>query len=239
MDNDRIIIGLLIVIVAMLVAGLLMFNPLSAKNPTSIMVTSNGQLYDGDSFTILLTDINQTPIANQKVSVVIYDAGGNPNNQEITTDGSGNGALQLNGLAPGQYMFNVSYDGSDRYSSSAVSQSVSIAQASTSYASQGSSSADSHLITIELDEYDKNIASGSGEYKGEAIKWRGTSIGGLGVSLYKNGQLMNKNDYLSRGYAYVDGQWKWTEWSHGEVDAMYHKYNVGNDVQIQKVEISY
>lgn len=239
MDNDRIIIGLLIVIVAMLVVGLLMFNPLSAKNPTSIMVTSNTELYDGDSFSIFLSDINQTPIENQKVNVIIYDSSGSPNNQEITTDGSGNAALQLNGLTPGQYTFNVSYDGNGQYSSSAVSQSISIGQASTSYASQGSSSADSHLITIELNEYDKNIASGSGEYKGEAIKWRGTSIGGLGVSLYKNGQLMNKNDYLSRGYIYMDGQWKWTEWSHGEVDAMYHKYNVGNDVQIQKVEISY
>lgn len=238
MENDKLIIALLVVIVVLLAVAFVMFNPLQAKADSTVTITSNNELYDGDSFTIFLSDFNQTPIANQTVDVVIVDASGSENPQKITTDASGNGALQLNGLNPGEYTVNVSYGGNGEFKSSKVSQTLKIGQATTESLSSADSSS-SGVMTIELDGYDAYYSATDGDYKGEAMKWQGSSIGGLGVWLYKNGQLMDKKDYLSRGYVCIDGQWKWTEWEHGEVDAVYHKYDVGNGVIIQKVEISF
>ena len=71
------------------------------------------------------------------------------------------------------------------------------------------------------------------------MKWRGTTVGGLGVYVYKNGQMVDKNSYLSRGYICMDGKWKWTDWGTGESGSnSYHKYPVSNDVIIEKVEVS-
>ena len=55
-------------------------------------------MHEGDSFTILLTDLNNTSISNQVVNVSIIDANGGQNNQSVTTDADGRGNLQLNGL---------------------------------------------------------------------------------------------------------------------------------------------
>ena len=93
-------------------------------------------------------------------------------------------------------------------------------------------------ITVELPEFDTKYTKTVGEYTVEAEKWRGGSVGGFGVSLYKNGELVYKDSYLSRAYFYMDGEWKWSEWGNGQ-GAVYHKYPVSNGVEIQKVEVKF
>ena len=93
-------------------------------------------------------------------------------------------------------------------------------------------------ITVELPEFDTKFSKTVGEYTVETEKWRGGSIGGFGVWLYKNGEWVNKDSYLSRAYFYMDGEWKWSEWGNGE-GANYHKYPVSNDVEIQKIEVKF
>ncbi|MBR6992559.1 hypothetical protein [Methanobrevibacter sp.] len=93
-------------------------------------------------------------------------------------------------------------------------------------------------ITLELSEFDTKVSKTVGEYTVEAEKWRGETVGGFGVWLYKNGQLVDKDSYLSRAYFYMDGEWKWSEWGNGE-DANYHKYPVSNDVEIQEIEVKF
>ena len=94
-------------------------------------------------------------------------------------------------------------------------------------------------IKVELPEFDTKYTESVGEYTVEAEKWKGTSVGGFGVSLYKNGQLVDQDSYLSRAYFYMDGKWKWSEWGNGEDNAAYHKYPVSNNVKIQKVEVKF
>ena len=93
-------------------------------------------------------------------------------------------------------------------------------------------------ITVELPEFDRKFSKTVGEYTVEAEKWRGQSLGGFGVWLYKNGELVNRDSYLSRAYFYMGGEWKWSEWGNGE-GANYHKYPVSNDVEIQKIEVKF
>ena len=94
-------------------------------------------------------------------------------------------------------------------------------------------------IMVELPEFDRTYTETAGEYTVEAVKWMGTSVGGFEVSLYKNGEPVYKDSYLSRAYFYMDGEWKWSEWGNGEDDGGNHKYPVGNDVEIQKVEVKF
>lgn len=101
---------------------------------------------------------------------------------------------------------------------------------------ESSSSPDS--IKMELPEFDTKVTKTVGEYRLEAEKWRGSSVGGFGVWLYKNGQLVDKDSYLSRAYFYMDGEWKWSEWGNGE-GANYHKYPVSNGVEIKEVEVKF
>ena len=95
-------------------------------------------------------------------------------------------------------------------------------------------------ITIELSEFDKKYTETAGEYTVEAEKWMGGSVGGFEVHLYKNGESVYKDSYMSRAYFYMDGEWKWSEWGNGEdgYDG-YHRYPVSQGVEIQEVEVKF
>ena len=95
-------------------------------------------------------------------------------------------------------------------------------------------------ITVELPEYDKTYTETVGEYTVEAEKWMGGSVGGFEVHLYKNGESVYKDSYMSRAYFYMDGEWKWSGWGNGE-DSYdgYHRYPVSQGVEIQEVEVKF
>ena len=125
-DSKKIIVLLLIIIVLLIVLGMMLINPLDAKTDTKITVNSNATLYEGDYFSISLTDVNGAPLNSQTVNIIITDANGVENHQQVSTDGMGNAMLQLNGLAVGEYDINVTYEGNENYSSSSASQNLTI-----------------------------------------------------------------------------------------------------------------
>ena len=95
-------------------------------------------------------------------------------------------------------------------------------------------------ITVELPQFDTRCTKTAGEYTVEAEKWMGGSVGGFEVHLYKNGNPVNKDSYLSRAYFYMDGEWKWSEWGNGEDGYEgYHRYPVSNGVEIQEIEVKF
>ena len=142
MENNRIIIALLIVIIVLLVVlGIFLINPADAKIGTELVATSNNTLSDRDCFSIALTDVNGTPLANQSVDIIIADANGAENPQNITTDDMGNGILELNGLTPGNYTFNVTYGGNDNYSGCNLTQKIQIKEAVQETSSQSTGNA--------------------------------------------------------------------------------------------------
>ena len=122
MDNNKIIVALVAVLIIMLVVGLFILNPSHAKTDTRIIVTSNSTLHDGDNFSIKLTDLNNTSIANQVVNITIIGANGDENHQVVTTDVNGDGSLQLNGLAITNYTVIVSFGGNDNFTSCNTTQ---------------------------------------------------------------------------------------------------------------------
>lgn len=241
MENDKTIIVLLIIIVAMIAMAFVMFNPF--KENVNLAVTSAASLNDGDNFEVSLSTSNGVPIANAVVDIIIVDSNGVKNPQKVTTDGSGKGKLQMNGLTPGTYNVTVSFSGNDKYASNSISQNMQMNEAKTTPVNSGGSSSSSSSsggsVTLELNAYDQRVSKTVGEYKVESMKWRGTTVGGLGIWVYKNGQMLDKSSYQSRGYMYNSGQWKWSQWDDGEEGATYHKYPVSNDVLIEKVEVKF
>ena len=131
MDNNKIIILLLIIIIALLVAGIVILNPFATKTDTMISVTSANEVNEGDELSILLTDINSTPIAGQLVYINITDSGGIVTQKTVITSGEGVGVVSLDGLASGQYSVNVTYGGNDTFEGSNTSQNLNIKQVVT------------------------------------------------------------------------------------------------------------
>jgi len=146
MNYNKIIIALVIVLVVIVAAGVLFLNPGHAKADSRVVVLSNSTLNDGDYFTIRLTDLNNTPIANQTVNVTIIDANGGKNPQVITTDANGDGSLQLNGLAVGNYTMNVTYGGNNNYTSCNTTQKLEMKEKVIPTVSSSSSSKSSSNI---------------------------------------------------------------------------------------------
>lgn len=236
MENEKIIIILLVVILALLLSAFMLFGPFSGKDVEMSVITSD-TLYDGDNFGISLKSSEGTPVANAVVNVTIIDEKGEKNTKTITTDKNGEGFLQLNGLTPGKYNIELAYSGGNGYKAGTASHVMEMAASTTSVSGDSSQASQAKTVTLNLNNYDERVSQNIGEYKIEAMKWKGTGVGGLGVWVYKNGQLIDKSFYSSRGYICMNGQWKWTQWDNGEEGATYHKYPVSNDVEIQKVEV--
>ena len=149
MDNNKIIMILVVILVILLVAGFFILNPSTAKTDSKVVVTSNSTLHDGEAFSIRLTDVNNTPIANQTVNITIIDAKGGENHQVVTTDNNGNGILTLNGLTIGNYTVKVNYGGNENYTSCNTTvtlnmeEKVTFTQSDSNHASASSSSSGS------------------------------------------------------------------------------------------------
>lgn len=128
MDNNKIIYLLLSIVIILLIACFAVSSTTFAKQDTAIRVTSNDTLYDGDYFSISLNNVNGTPLANQVVNLTIIDVNGAENHQQITTNESGSGKLQLNGLTPNNYTFNLTYGGNGSYKGCNATQKITIAK---------------------------------------------------------------------------------------------------------------
>ena len=126
MDYNKIIIALVIILIAVIVAGVFALNPFMSKTKTVLAITSGNELNDGGQISITLTDVNGTPIADQIVNITLIDANGGENTQRVVTDAMGNGVLTLSGLTNGQYTVNVIYSGNDKYLNSSTSQPLTI-----------------------------------------------------------------------------------------------------------------
>ena len=129
MNNDKIIIILLVIFVAILVAGMVLFNPF--KTQSMVSITSSSELNEGDELSIRLTDSNSAPIPNQKVQINFKDSNGAVTQKSVTTNGEGVGVISLSDLASGQYSVNVTYEGNSTFKGSDTSQNLNIKQTVT------------------------------------------------------------------------------------------------------------
>ena len=127
MDNKNIIIILIIIIVILAAAiGFTVLNPMHAKEPTKIKITSDNEQNEGGNLSIQLTDLNKTPLSKEIVNITITDGKGKVVVDDVVkTNSKGEASLDLK-LEKGAYNVTVSYGGNENYTGNDSTQKLTI-----------------------------------------------------------------------------------------------------------------
>ena len=127
MENKNIIIILVVIIVILAAAiGFAMFNPMHAKEPTKIKITSDKEQNEGGELSIQLTDLNKTPISKEVVNITVTNSKGKVVVDDVVkTDSKGKAKLDLD-LKKGKYNVTVSYGGNENYTGNNTTQKLTI-----------------------------------------------------------------------------------------------------------------
>ena len=146
MESRNIIIILLVIIVALAAAvGFMLMNQTNAKEPCKIKITSDKEQYKGGELSIVLTDLNKTPLSKEIVNITITDKKGKVVVDDVVkTNSKGKAKLDLK-LKKGNYKVNVTYGGNENHTGCNITQKLKIKEKvvkaqETSSSSNGGSS---------------------------------------------------------------------------------------------------
>ncbi|MEE1128611.1 MAG: Ig-like domain-containing protein [Methanobrevibacter sp.] len=124
MNKNRMLFGVMIVLIlAMVISSSSAFS-LFGKQPTKIGIGSNGTIDKGNEITVKLTDNNGTPIVNQTIKVIITGEGIKENNSVITNS-KGCAKIKMD-YGAGRYTVNCTYTGNDDMQSSMSVKNITI-----------------------------------------------------------------------------------------------------------------
>lgn len=123
MDNQKIIIILLCVIIAILAAGILAFSPFMAKEDSNIAIADK-KIHVGDSLVVKLTDSNGNPISNGTVNVKLTDKNGAVKDEDIVTNSKGEAKYKMD--EKGKYSVECRFNGDNKHSSSATAGNITV-----------------------------------------------------------------------------------------------------------------
>ncbi len=127
MESKHIIIILLVVIVILAAAiGFVLLNPMHAKEPTKVKITSDKSQYEGGELSIKLTDLNSNPISKEIVNITITDKKGKVVVDDVVkTNSKGKASLDLD-LKKGKYDVDVTYGGNENYTGNDTTKKLTI-----------------------------------------------------------------------------------------------------------------
>lgn len=144
MEYNKIIIILVIILVILAAAiGVMFLTSANAKELTNIKITSSNEQNEGGNLSVILIDLNGTPISNESLNISITNSNGIPvMGKSVKTDSKGEINLNLD-LKKGEYKVNVTYKGNQKYAGINTTQKLTIKEAVTSTPSSSSSSSQS------------------------------------------------------------------------------------------------
>ena len=150
MENRNIIIILLVIIVALAAAiGFMLMNPTHTKEPCKIKITSDKEQYKGGELSIVLTDLNKTPLSKEIVNITITDKKGKVVVDDVVkTNSKGKAKLDLK-LKKGNYKVNVSYGGNENYTGNNTTQKLKIKEKEKVVEQQSSTRSDTYVERTE------------------------------------------------------------------------------------------
>ena len=150
MESRNIIIILLVIIVALAAAvGFMLMNPTNAKEPCKIKITSDKEQYKGGELSIVLTDLNKTPLSKEIVNITITDKKGKVVVDDVVkTNSKGKAKLDLK-LKKGNYKVNVSYGGNENYTGNNTTQKLKIKEKEKVVEQQSSTQSDTYVERTE------------------------------------------------------------------------------------------
>ena len=193
MENKNIIIILIVIIVILAAAiGFVMFNPMHAKEPTKIKITSDKEQYEGGELSITLTDLNKTPISKEVVNITITNSKGKVVVDDVVkTNSKGKAKLDLD-LKKGKYNVTVTYGGNENYTGNNTTQKLTIKEEVVKAEPASSSTTSNTQVVMGEDGY-YALIDGNGNF-----------IKNLGPSKKYYPNVPNAVDYPNAGHWYVD-----------------------------------
>ena len=151
MENNKTVIILLCVIIAILIVGIVMFSPLMAKEKSNLAI-SDKELNVGDSLTVTLSDDDGVAMANQIVKIRLTDKDGITIDEDVTTDSKGKAKLKVD--EKGKYSVECRFDGDGKYASSSTAANLTVKKATTEIVNEDKTSDSvSALSDSEREEY--------------------------------------------------------------------------------------
>ena len=127
MENKNIVLILIIIIVILAAAiGVMLLNPMHAKEPTKIKITSDKEQYEGGELSVQLTDLNKTPLSKEVVNITITNSKGKVVVDDVVkTNSKGKAKMDLD-LKKGKYNVTVSYSGNENYTGNNTTQKLTV-----------------------------------------------------------------------------------------------------------------
>ena len=124
-------------------------NPTNAKEPCKIKITSDKEQYKGGELSIVLTDLNKTPLSKEIVNITITDKKGKVVVDDVVkTNSKGKAKLDLK-LKKGNYKVNVSYGGNENYTGNNTTQKLKIKEKEKVVEQQSSTRSDTYVERTE------------------------------------------------------------------------------------------
>ena len=153
MDTNKIIIGMLIVVIIALLIGIFSMMPnLEGKQETNLTFKCKSTVTEGDSIKVQLTDANGSAIANQTVNVTVEDKDKFSDYHSVVTNDKGVGKVKLD-KNPGNYEITISYGGNDRYNGCNATKKITIEEEAVEAVVSQSDNSDSSSQNSERQEY--------------------------------------------------------------------------------------
>lgn len=126
MDKKELIITGIIIIIAVVAAGII-FAPSISAQYTSIDVLNKGDLGENSTIYVKLTDGDKTSLSNKTIHVKLTD---NKNNvvyeDSVKTQATGVAIVKLHNVSAGEYNLEVNFDGDENYTGCSISQKVKV-----------------------------------------------------------------------------------------------------------------
>ena len=128
MDKKELIITGMVIIIAVVAAGII-FAPSISANDTSIEVLNKGDLGENSTIYVKLTDGDKTSLSNRTIHVKLTDDKNNVVYEEsVKTKATGVAIVKLHNVSAGQYNLDVKFDGDENYTGCSISQKVTVKQ---------------------------------------------------------------------------------------------------------------
>ena len=115
MNFKNVILVIVIIVVVFGAAAFLMAHQAHPKMDSKVIMTSADNITEGDNVTLKLTNLNNTPLSNQKLNVTIVGSSGGFVQKILTTDNQGQASLQVDNSTIGNCIIMVKYGGNDDY----------------------------------------------------------------------------------------------------------------------------
>lgn len=141
MSNQKTIIAILCIIIAILIVCVAMLSIQMLKEESKLAI-SDKTIAEGDSIVVVLTDAQGIGLSNATVNIKLTNEEGVTTDKDVTTNSKGKAKLKIE--ESGKYTAECSFNGDGKYSACSISDSVEVEKATTELISQEQTSTTTH-----------------------------------------------------------------------------------------------